>query len=80
MNILAKFKCQEVAKVSTGQKDADGNELCQAKVQLFAVSDDANKQWSKWTPSGSIVMVISNEAAANAFEPGKIYFVEFKPE
>jgi len=35
--------------------------------------------WSKYTPSGSISMQITNPAAAEAFEQGKTYLVTFEP-
>lgn len=39
--------------------------------------DDANKEWSKWTPSGEVVMTITNPAAYQQFEIGKAYYVDF---
>lgn len=39
--------------------------------------DDANKDWSKWTPSGDIKMVVTNEAAIEQFELGGVYSLTF---
>lgn len=41
--------------------------------------DEANREWSKWTPSGEIRLVISNPAAYEMFRLGKTYFVDFTP-
>lgn len=38
-----------------------------------------NKSWSKYTPSGEIKMSITNPSAIEAFEPGKLYDVDFTP-
>ncbi len=41
---------------------------------------EENKEWSKWTPSGSITMSILNDAAAAWFEErlGSEVLIEFK--
>lgn len=69
--IRAKFQCHEVTK------DSSGNE----KVSLGAVygNGEANKEWSKYTPSGSLTMTISQEGAQGKFIPGKEYFLDFTP-
>lgn len=41
--------------------------------------DEANREWSKWTPSGEIRLSITNPAAYEMFKLGKAYFVDFTP-
>lgn len=50
-----------------------------AEIKLEPVYDEDNKDWSKWTPSGSISMSVTNPGAIAQFELGKQYFVDFRP-
>lgn len=71
MKIRAKFQCHAVTK------DSGKNEI----VRFTAVygSGEANKQWSKYTPNGTLEMTISEEGAQGRFEPGKEYFLDITP-
>jgi hypothetical protein len=57
--------------------DQEGNRT--ENVQLSAVYtenfDDPNKEWSKWTPGGSLQLNVSNPAAHGRVTPGKEYYV-----
>lgn len=72
MTVVAKFKVASVAETSSDHRN----------VTMAAVysSDPAheNYSWSKWTPSGSINMSITNPEAFNQFEAGAEYMVTFK--
>jgi hypothetical protein len=69
-NVKAKFDCVSAVK---GEETTDVNFLA-------TVSGEENKEWAKWTPSGSLFISINNDAvASNAFIPGKSYFLEFSP-
>lgn len=74
MTVRAKFRCDIVAYEGQG----DGR---YQRVGFQAVTADAeeNKTWSKWTPSGSLVMTISNPAAFDSFEVGQEYFIDIVP-
>jgi hypothetical protein len=50
-----------------------------AKISLMAVTatNDENKEFFKSTPTGSINLNIVNLDAANMFEQGKEYYVDF---
>lgn len=51
-------------------------------VKLQPVYGDAspeNKAFFEATPSGEITMHIKNQVAADAFELGKAYYVDFTP-
>jgi hypothetical protein len=41
--------------------------------------DKANREWSKWTPSGELRLTITNPDAYNQFVIGKTYWVDFSP-
>jgi hypothetical protein len=75
MKVRAKFRCTRVGTVHCG------GEQFQEEVSLSPVSSgsEENKEWSKYTPSGSITMNITAEGAVGVFKPGKEYFVEFTP-
>ena len=74
--VRAKFQC-------VGINQMFGNPDGSAEVRLIPVygssSNPANAEWSKWTPSGEIKMLITNPPAIEAFELGKEYFVDFTP-
>lgn len=50
-----------------------------ADVNLTAVHGADNRTWSKWTPSGSLKMSITNPEAVARLELGKHYFLDFSP-
>lgn len=41
--------------------------------------DEANKQWSKWTPSGELQLTITNPAVFPDLVLGRTFFVDFTP-
>ena len=47
------------------------------EVKLEACIDSGNEEWSKWTPSGSINIYITNPDAAKTFIVGFDYYVDF---
>jgi len=72
--IIAKFTCTNIRPEPEGEY-----------VDLSAVTtgdhgpNDPNKSWSEYTPSGSVVMLISNPEARGRFEMGREYFLTFSP-
>ena len=73
------MRCVEVSE-STGITEPV---VTSSKVRLQAVygtgQDDANKEWSKWTPSGEVMLQITNPDAFKQFKIGQCYFVDFTP-
>lgn len=67
MNIRAKFQCTSVEKFDV-----------QEDVTLHPVvgGSNENKSFSKWTPSGSLLMTITNPTALGFFEVGKEYYLD----
>lgn len=59
--------------------DSDGN-VTQEEVGLNAVysnkEGEANAQWSKWTPSASLLINISNPQAFDKVRVGQFVFVD----
>lgn len=82
MTVTAMFFVKEVKHIATG-----GPENC-AEVAMSAAfgsylkglpgTDEANKDWSKYTPSGEIKMMITNPGAVDQFELGGVYKVTFE--
>jgi hypothetical protein len=68
--------------VSSVKSVADSNgDKSQEELALSAVysGSEANKQWSKYTPSASLTMTISNPAAFGKVLPGQFVFVDLTP-
>jgi hypothetical protein len=74
--VRAKLQCLSIAHHHSHDPNA-----VQAEVRLIPVygSGGANKDGSKWTPSGELKMMITNPAAIEKFELDKEYFVDFTP-
>ncbi len=70
--VRAKFTCM----TKTEQAATDGSAFI---VELSSVCDgsEENKKFFKWTPSASIKLQTINQVAAEAFEVGKQYYVDF---
>lgn len=57
--------------------DSYGNEQLYLEP-VYEVSGE-NKQWSQWTPGGSLHLSISNPGAKGKHEVGKEYYVDITP-
>jgi hypothetical protein len=68
MNVRAKFSVVEKTQNSSG-----------FKVTLHPVTggSEENEAFFKYTPAGRIELSTINEAAAESFEVGKAYYVDF---
>lgn len=76
--IRCKVRCTSITHTATNY-GADAGKHESDSVKLNAVNDEANKTWSKWTPSGSFDLSINNPEALKQFEVGQTYFVDFTP-
>lgn len=77
-------KCRVTGRhESHGLSKGTGVEFVNVTLQPVYSSGDgddaANKEWSKWTPSGQIQLTITNPDAYKQFELGKAYYVDFTP-
>jgi hypothetical protein len=76
-DVRAKVRC--VAKKETASAYGKPGKIDGEIVEFSPVSGPGNEGWSKWTPSGSISLHITNPEALKRFEVGKDYFVDFTP-
>lgn len=70
--IRAKFRCNTVT-LSEGQEPIES-------VTLNAVyaEEGVNKEWSKYTPSGTLQMTITNPAAQGKLKQGHEYILDIR--
>lgn len=73
MTVRAKFRVNARRQQYVGE-----NIPPQEVVELGAVSDEANKSWSQYTPQGRIEMHITNPEAAGQFAVGDHFYVDFE--
>lgn len=73
MGVRAKFWCTGIHHLHNGQS---GDEAVSANITFAPVYDEANKNWSKWTPQGELKMLITNPAAIEFFKPGGRYYLD----
>ena len=62
--VRATFRCQSIESQT---------------VKFTAAIDDANKNWSQYTPWGEITMGITNPDALKQFKVGEHYYLDFSP-
>jgi hypothetical protein len=87
MTVRAKFVCMsklEVPVWGNGGYDSKVTKIDFNPVFASGAADggnavEENRIFGKNTPSGSISMTIANQAAADGFETGKSYYVDFTP-
>lgn len=71
--VRAKFLC-------TGIENHPEYKNKNVSLSPVLTGSEENKSFSKYTPAGSINLVISDETeAVNSFEEGKEYYVDFTP-
>jgi len=74
MNVRCKMRVVNIIKMTsnygTGPQYSD-------TVKLSAVSGEENKTWSKYTPSGSVELTITNPETFDQFKIGEFFFVDF---
>lgn len=68
----AKFYCGEKRELP-GQTDVKLYPVCPSEPE------DENRSWWEATPAGAIDLTITNRPAADLFEVGKEYYVDFTP-
>lgn len=82
MTVQAMFYVKEKREMATGGHNADRV----VEVTLAAAfgtylkglpEAEANKEWSKYTPTGELKMTITNPAAFDQFDIGGVYRLTF---
>jgi uncharacterized protein involved in high-affinity Fe2+ transport len=88
MTVRAKFYVTSKLETSVWTKDGWTEKITQVKLApVYASGGDKygtnavteNHIFGKHTPSGEITMSIANQAAADGFETGKAYYIDFTP-
>lgn len=70
---MSKVRCKFVCEVVTSY---EGSKT--AKFRAVCGKEGENADFTKFTPNGSIEVMVMNDApAANYFIPGKNYYVDF---
>lgn len=70
--------------INTVKRCADSTgEVQSEEITASAVYSDkegsANKQWSRWTPCGSLSFTVNNPDALGKVLPGQFYYVDLVP-
>jgi len=76
MTVRAKFRCMNVQSAPNTSPDQT---YITASFTPVWEQDGENKKWSAATPSGQLVLNITNPAAAEWFEMGKEYWLDIHP-
>jgi len=84
MTVRAKLQVLEIKHhhVHAPRKDPTVPESVHVEIRAVPVnsaSGKENESWSKWTPSGELKLTITNPPAADFFEIGREYYVDFTP-
>lgn len=70
---MSKVRCKFVCEAVTNY---EGSKT--AKLRAVYGKEGENADFTKYTPNGSIEVMVMNDApAANSFTPGKNYYVDF---
>ena len=78
MSAALRLKCQ-VSTVKRITLYGSSEEYEELSLSAVHTGSEANKQWSKWTPSASLTMTISNPLAFGKALPGQFFFVDLIP-
>lgn len=74
--VRAKFRCTgKVHNQATSEQD-EGYSISLTPV---VGGSKENEEFYKWTPGGSVLLSTVNPAAAEKFEEGKEFYVDFTP-
>jgi len=69
MSVAARFWVQSIKKSAIAGDSVSHEAILQPVIRPSGLDGaDGNVQWSKYTPSGEIRLVITNEAAGKWFE------------
>jgi hypothetical protein len=77
--MIVRCKMRVMEKSDQANYDPKVQGATSSVVKLRAVTTEGNENWSKWTPSGSIELQITNPAAVEALKLGESFYVDFTP-
>lgn len=75
--IRAKFYCASIQRMKSSEPGLEGNTVAES-IRLEAVIDE-NKEWSRWTPSGTLTMHVTNPNVFGQIKEGQMVFVDLTP-
>jgi hypothetical protein len=70
MTVRCKFRCIKNVAICADVREVEFE---------VVTSGPGNESWSRWTPSGSLKMSITNPDAYDQFKVGEEYFVNLVP-
>lgn len=81
-SFIAKCRITNVSKFNALHREKDGSvPVRSVQVTLQPVfggdEDEANREWSKWTPSGELRLTITNEKIFPMLVNGRTFMVRF---
>lgn len=84
--IIAKFTCQSALLTPRGHDpksdEVPDKQYFSEQIKLSAIYEEEgpNKDWARWTPSGSLEMTIDNPGAQGIIRPGDVVMVTLAPD
>lgn len=80
MAVRAKFTVQSVTETKWGT-DKDGKKVLVYEVKMWPVTSGSPEDTAFWqaTPAGEIRLSTVNKTAADQFESGDAFYVDFTP-
>lgn len=75
MTVQAKFFVTTIKHLYTGSPD---DVMAEIELQAVTSTNEGNQSWSKWTPSGSLKMVVTNPDAIAEFALGDPFTLTFE--
>lgn len=79
MAVRAKFYVSEVKQSKNNYGGTNGELLTTIKLAPVSGNSEENKQFYRWTPSGSIDLGTLNPAVVEQFSIGAEFYVDFTP-
>lgn len=79
MAVRAKFYVSEVKQTRNNYGGKEGELLTTIKLQAVTGTNDENKAFFRWTPSGSIDLGTVNPTVVEQFRIGDEFYIDFTP-
>lgn len=77
MTVRAKFRVLDIKHHYVDPRS--DHSMTEIRLLPVFADDGPNKTWAKATPAGELKMTITNPPAADFFELGRSYFLDFTP-
>lgn len=77
MNVRAKYRVNAKEEVAGGVINGEVETLVTVKMTPVITGSEENKEFFRYTPSGELRIGTINQKAAEFFEIGKEYYLDF---